>query len=130
MNDKKQIEELANKLYSLQDEYDMSNPYEVAKAVLSLDYENIPEGSVVLTEERHTALKLIEKYHIKSCGKNSVVLTAEELEEARKQAVKEFIQAILKDTNISYYNDDVTTFSYVDIDDIYYIAIDKFGVEL
>ena len=39
------------------------------------------KDSVVISKERFDALETIEKYHIKSCGKDSVVLTQEELEE-------------------------------------------------
>lgn len=50
MTDKEmQIDSLANALYSKQDEYDISNPFEVANCVINLGYRKIPEGSVVIT---------------------------------------------------------------------------------
>lgn len=44
----------------------------------------LPEDSIVLTREKYDALKLIENYHIKSCGKNSIVLTEKEHEIAMR----------------------------------------------
>lgn len=136
MNDKeKQIEEMA-KVVSVNcgecytcEFNTMPNciDYLVANELYNAGYRKIDKGSVVLTEEEYEALRLIEKYHIKSCGKNSVVLTTEELEEIRKQAVKELIQAITQDVGTIYRT---ATSTYVDIDDIHHIAIDKFGVKL
>lgn len=82
-------------------------------------YRKIDEGSVVFTQEEYLRMVVEER-----------ALDKASEEKARKQAVKEFIQAIKKDANITYHSDEVTTFAYVDIDDIRHIAIDKFGVEL
>ena len=71
-----QIEELANELYSLQDEYDMSNPFEIAKAVLSLGYEKMPEGSVVIDKLEYHKLKMLEKYHITCEDVNEYITNA------------------------------------------------------
>lgn len=93
-NKEKQIEILllTEAIYESGHGLDWGDCKDIAEQLDFLDYRKIPKGSVVLTEERHTALKLIENYHIKSCGKNSVVLTTEELEEIRKQAVKEVLE--------------------------------------
>lgn len=88
MNDKKQIEMLANELYSLQDEYDMSNPFEVAKAVLSLGYENLPEGSVVIDKLEYHKLKMLEKYHITCEDVNEYITNAYD------QAVKDVLERL------------------------------------
>ena len=58
MTDKeKQIDSLANALYNKQDEFDMSNPFEVANCVINLGYRKIPEGSVVLSKEEYQELE-------------------------------------------------------------------------
>ena len=50
---KAMIEELGNTLYCKQDKFDLSNPFEVAKAVVEEGYRKIPEGAVVLTREEN-----------------------------------------------------------------------------
>lgn len=174
MNDNKQIEEIAwiiqngcscsygngceFKDNNFKKIYDKRLECEnISRAIKIYDF-LIPKGSVVLTEERHTALKLIEKYHIKSCGKNSVVLTTEEYEDlknkesllsktalitkeellmlhdnckqARKQGIKEVIERLKESEYIKSIADDGYIVSYVELCQ----AIDKtakeFGVEV
>ena len=86
MKDKeKQIESkvltLGNELYCKQDEFDMSNPYEVAEAVIDLGYRKLPENArvfipdgqmVLLTREEHESL----------------------IKQVKKQAVKEFAEKL------------------------------------
>lgn len=57
---KAMIEELGNTLYCKQDKFDLSNPFEVAKAVVEEGYRKIPEGSVVLTMEEWARLRNLE----------------------------------------------------------------------
>ena len=109
MDKQKQIEEMKNHINNAFDLYHKTGESDITKAIaeelIKYYQPKLPKGSVVLTEERHTALKLIEKYHIKSCGKNSVVLTTEELEEARKETAKELLTDIgnaLHDLAIQY----------------------------
>lgn len=45
------------------------------------------ENYVVISQKEYDALKTIEKYHIKSCGKDSVVLSKEEAERFRGQTI-------------------------------------------
>lgn len=107
----KQIEEMAKVIFEYVDSKDRKNVYivhsgiaedmktyshnyGVAKALYNANCRILDEGSVVISKEEYEALRLIEKYYIKSCGKNSVVLTTEELEEIRKQAVKEYAEKL------------------------------------
>lgn len=52
---KAMIEELAHTLYCKQDKFDLSNPFEVAKAVVEEGYRKVPEGAVVLPREEYNA---------------------------------------------------------------------------
>lgn len=48
---KAMIKELGHTLYCKQDKFDLSNPFEVAKAVVEEGYYKVPKGAVVLTED-------------------------------------------------------------------------------
>lgn len=54
------IEELGNTLYCKQDKFDLSNPFEVAKAVVEEGYRKILEGAVVITRGEYERLKSLE----------------------------------------------------------------------
>ena len=62
---------------------DWADSKDIANQLYEQGYRKIPEGSVVISKEEYEALRLIEKYHIKSCGKNSVVLTTEEYQKLK-----------------------------------------------
>ena len=66
----------------------------LAEYLVNKGWQQITEGAVVLTREEYDALKTIEKYHIKSCGSNSVVLTEEEW--ANCITIDEFIEKVKK----------------------------------
>jgi predicted Holliday junction resolvase-like endonuclease len=53
MTEKEMIEELAHTLYCKQDKFDLSNPFEVAKAVVEEGYRKIPEGGAILSKEEN-----------------------------------------------------------------------------
>lgn len=55
MDKQKQIEEMARFLYNQQKWCDMTNPYEVAQLLSNAGYCKIPEGAVVLTEDKELA---------------------------------------------------------------------------
>ena len=75
------IEELGNALYCKQDKFDLSNPFEVAKAVVEEGYRKIHKGAVVLTKEEFdtqiTAECMMERtetareIYIKACDYSS-----------------------------------------------------------
>ena len=48
---------LANALYNVQDNYDLSNPFEVAKAVIELGYRKKDKGEVTIKKEEYDELK-------------------------------------------------------------------------
>lgn len=60
MDKEKQIEELANALYCKQDEYDISNPFGVAKAVYKLGFRKINENEAVISKKKLEKLQRIE----------------------------------------------------------------------
>lgn len=78
MNDK-QIEKLANELYSLQDEYDMRNPFEIAKAVLSLGYTKIDYNNI-----DNIDLIILKGKRFVAIPENSMFISNEEYERFQK----------------------------------------------
>lgn len=61
--------DLANALYLKQDEFDLSNPFEVANCVINLGYRKINENEIVISKrehQRYCAYKIIEP-QIKGC---------------------------------------------------------------
>ena len=99
MGREKQIEEMANALYCKQDEYDISNPFEVAKAVIDLGYQKINEDDIVLSRSEHQhylAYKLIEP-QIKGCldRERELERRIQELEAGQKNLIsREKAQAV------------------------------------
>lgn len=93
---------------------------DLAKVLIKENYRKIPKDSMVITKEEYDALKMIEKYHITSCGKNSVVLTEREYEiamthqydvgfgfgckQARKDTAIDILQAISTASDDDRYN--------------------------
>ena len=60
----KEISDLANLLYSKQDEFNLSNPYEVGYVIINiLGYRKIDKDSVVLTEREHE-IAMIHQYDV------------------------------------------------------------------
>lgn len=93
MKDKeKQIEELIYELkiamcsYESCEECPTSWCYaeECATMAICKGYRKLPEDSVIISKDRFEALETIEKYHIKSCRKDSVVLSREEYQKLLK----------------------------------------------
>ena len=71
-------------------------PDDIARTLYNAGYRKIPKDSVVITKEEYNALKMIEKYHVKSCGKNNVVLTQEEYEMLKiKKKEKHWLEACM-----------------------------------
>lgn len=141
----KQIEEIVDIMLDCDHSFDTCPHSEMgcmrcrAKVILERGFRKIDKGSVVISKEEYKIIDHNFKNLESICTSNEKLIeyweeqtkiAEEKLTQARKQAVKEFIQAIKKDANITHYDDEVTTFAYVDIDDIYHIAIDKFGVEI
>lgn len=54
-----------------------------AKTLYEQGYRKLPEDSVTIRKCEYDALKAIEKYHIKSCGKDIIVLSKEEYNEIK-----------------------------------------------
>ena len=62
MTEKEMIEEMAHTLYCKQDKFDLSNPFEVAKAVVEEGYRKTPKEAVVLTREEFDEIKQYQGY--------------------------------------------------------------------
>ena len=103
---KAMIEELGHTLYCKQDKFDLSNPFEVAKAVVEEGYYKVPKGAVVLTKEEFFANN--EKCY----------------QQARKETAREIIQLL----DGHQFEDDGWTWS-VSKRDLKFIA-KKYGVEI
>lgn len=88
MNKAKQIQENGKELYNdlssiMSEEYEKHNlitPSFCTNKLLDLGYCKLLKDSIIISQQEYDALKTIEAYHIKSCGKNSVVLSIEEYE--------------------------------------------------
>lgn len=110
MNKEKQIDivsryhaknDLANALYQRQDEFDLSNPFEVAKAVINLGYRKIKENEVVISKDNYETYKQVlsewsimqqEKFNFNKPNENEVVISKEEYELLIKNKGIEHIQ--------------------------------------
>lgn len=84
MDKQKKIEEIADALYNSQYEYDLSNPFEVAKIIINAGYRKIPENAVVLTETEYNDLlsdevKTIERDIAEYWATEEVATVAKEL---------------------------------------------------
>lgn len=116
MTDEKIIEEMAKCIPNDIVRYDgmpsgqhlyIEQKEEIAKELYEQNYRKILKDSVVISQEEYDALKLIEGYHIKSCGKGAVILTETEritmcaeqwskgYAQARKETAKEFYTKLL-----------------------------------
>lgn len=76
--------DLANALYLKQDEFDLSNPFEVANCVINLGYRKITENEVVISKEEWKRIK------------SSLYYSKEELEKKLDKARNETAEKILK----------------------------------
>jgi hypothetical protein len=47
---------------------------------IDLGYQKVDKDSMVISRQEYEALKLIESYHVKSCGKDTITLSKTELE--------------------------------------------------
>lgn len=66
---------------------------------VDLGYQKVEKDDIVISRKEYEALKLIESYHIKSCGKNSIVLTREEQDKLYQKGFddgKEFAEKFYK----------------------------------
>lgn len=57
--------DLANALYQRQDDFDISNPFEVANCVINLGYRKINENEVVISKEEYEELINLQQTHAK-----------------------------------------------------------------
>ena len=97
MKDKEMIEEMAKEIETAkqgiwasvrtrkEDEDYLWHSRAIAEYLAVQGYRKLPENSVVVTKQRFEALETIENYHIKSCGKDSVVLSMEEYNKLKYQ---------------------------------------------
>lgn len=87
----KQIEKMANiiensfKVYfganDLVDPEDFQEQAkDLAQELLKCYQPNLSEDNMIISRQEYEALKLIESYHIKSCGKDTITLSKTELE--------------------------------------------------
>ena len=106
------IEELGNTLYCKQDKFDLSNPFEVAKAVIEEGCIKIPEGAVVLTREEMENLYTEEEYdkayeqaeatilgNIADGGTSCHWCIKKHEEKARKETAREILTDLWKERN-------------------------------
>lgn len=88
----------------------------------------IPDDDVVLTEEQFSKLRQtiinLSQEHTKKCNEMN-----DKIINARKQAVKEFIERLKEEKQLIDLGCGAGCYDYIDIDDIDEIAKD-FGVEL
>ena len=96
MDKQKQIEEIADALYNSQYEYDLSNPFEVAKVVIGLGYRKIPKNAVVLTREELADMKFTQEH----CD---LYLENKWLKECIPLARKETVEKFAEYVKIAFY---------------------------
>jgi hypothetical protein len=51
-----------------------------ATAIYNAGYQRVDKDDIVISRKEYEALKLIESYHVKSCGKDTITLSKTELE--------------------------------------------------
>ena len=88
-----QKENLANTLYLKQDEFDLSNPFEVANCVINLGYRKINENEVVISKEEYRTLKLKRK---NAMAMETARKVCEHIENDNKKIRKETAEKIFK----------------------------------
>ena len=106
---KAMIEELGHALYCKQDKFVLSNPFDVAKAVVEEGYRKIPEGAVVLTREENEKWLDFLELNIKK---------------ARKETAREFVKALKKKLYTNNYCQEIVTEEHIDE------IAKQFGVEV
>lgn len=88
-----QKENLANTLYLKQDEFDLSNPFEVANCVINLGYRKINDNEVVIRKDNYEIYKQVlaewsimkqENFDFNKPNENEVVISKGEYEELIK----------------------------------------------
>lgn len=127
----KQIEEMAEDIRLIK-ELQASNiytpNYQEAMALISLGYQKCKD-KVVLSKEEYEDLKYKESLLSKTAliTKEEFLMLHDNCKQARKQAVKEFIQALNKEYEL--FDDEDEIFFSCLREDIKKIAKEKFGVE-
>lgn len=79
---------LGNALYNAQDTFDLSNPFEVAKAVVDLGYMKLPYGEVIIPKQEYEELK--------KCAYNSerVLRWLTAFDEKATELIKDFAEKV------------------------------------
>ena len=85
--------DLANALYCKQDEFDLSNPFEVANCVINLGYRKINENELVISKEEYRKLKLKRK---NAMAIETARKVCEHIENDNKKIRKETAREILE----------------------------------
>lgn len=85
---------LANILYLKQDEFDLSNPFEVANCVINLGYRKINENDIVISKEEYRKLKLKRK---NAMAMETARKVCEHIENDNKKIRKETAEKIFKE---------------------------------
>ena len=121
---KAMIEELGHTLYCKQDKFDLSNPFEVAKAVVEEGYYKVPEGAAVLTEDtaEDVANMILNSSQLKETMDRLI-------KDWQKETAMEFVKETVKRRRtliIPYTNDKVECISTYWI----YKLAKQFGVEI
>ena len=75
----KQIEDMAKDYYGYSIDLEDDCKF-VAEEMFNKGHRKLSEDSIVISKQEYEALKLIESYHIKSCGKDAITLSKTELE--------------------------------------------------
>ena len=65
---------------------------------IDLGYQKVDKDDIVISKKEYEALKLIESYHIKSCGKDAVTLSKTELEAIMSASVDSTSKLVHKST--------------------------------
>lgn len=141
MNDKQQIEEIAQDIASncpdMVDNACGGKPCYVclAERLVKDNYRKLPENAVVLTREEYEKLKdLDESYNHLEKTKDELLSErnklALQLAQARKETAKELFQAIEKSKYVEKFNGLSGAVKMISLSNLKKIMKDKFGVEI
>jgi hypothetical protein len=131
MTEKEMIEELAHTLYCKQDKFDLSNPFEVAKAVVEEGYSKIPKEAIIQVPEKFCFQDKEFDMQVMYMARSTYDFV---LAQARKETVREFsekLKASLEDCSM-FENVDIEQLEFdgETIKEVLYETAKQFGVEV